>query len=122
MAETGGGEESVMSKCIYSHDDGAYCDKFSHGAVTMCCVEAYGKTCQEKKIWTNYDRIHSMDKLGLAKQLVSEQTVAMLSVFDALDKIGCGTSPIREELGRVFDDAVKEKLEWLEEEAQCTSE
>lgn len=103
--------------CIYAHEEGAYCDKFSHGAVTMCCVEAYGKTCPEKKIWTNYDRIHSLDKIGLAKQLVSEHIVALCSVFDVLDEIGGKKSPIREELLLGFDDAVKEKLEWLEEES-----
>lgn len=47
-----------MGRCIYSHDDGAYCDKHDHGAVTVgCCGE---DKCRDRKALSNADRIRSM--------------------------------------------------------------
>ncbi len=56
-----------MAKCIYSHDDGAYCDKHDHGAVTVgCCGE---DKCPDRKALTHYDRIHNADIDQLAEFL-----------------------------------------------------
>lgn len=56
-----------MGRCIYSHDDGAYCDKHDHGAVTVgCCGE---DKCRDRKALTNADRIRSMTDEELAEFL-----------------------------------------------------
>ena len=56
-----------MGKCIYSHDDGAYCDKHDHGAVTVgCCGE---DKCRDRKALTNADRIRAMTDEELAEYL-----------------------------------------------------
>ncbi len=56
-----------MGKCIYSHDDGAYCDKHDHGAVTVgCCGE---DKCPDRKALTHADRIRAMTDEELAWEL-----------------------------------------------------
>ena len=50
--------------CIYSHEDGAYCDKHSHGAVTLSCSGE--KDCPDRKVQTNSDHIRSMTDDALA--------------------------------------------------------
>lgn len=56
-----------MGKCIYSHDDGAYCDKHDHGAVTVgCCGE---DKCPDRKVLSNADCIRAMSDEELARQL-----------------------------------------------------
>lgn len=57
-----------MGKCLYSHEDGAYCDKHDHGAVTVgCCGE---ENCPDRKVWTNYDRMHNANIDQLAETLM----------------------------------------------------
>ena len=55
--------------CIYSHEDGAYCDKHDHGAVTVgCCGE---ESCPDRKVLTNYDLLISKTPEELAEAIYS---------------------------------------------------
>lgn len=55
--------------CIYSHEDGAYCDKHSHGAVTLSC---YGEEdCPDRIVKTKADSLPLMPIDELAKLCAS---------------------------------------------------
>ena len=50
-----------MSMCIYSHEDGAYCDKHDHGAVTVGCSGE--ENCPDKRVLTMADEYVSKDSV-----------------------------------------------------------
>ena len=96
-----------MGRCIYSHDDGAYCDKHDHGAVTVgCCGE---DKCRDRKALTNADRIRAMTDEELAEWL---ETIRMYCANDL-----CGMGCPFEEICYSKADAPTEMLAWLKEEA-----
>ena len=54
--------------CIYSHEDGAYCDKHSHGAATLSC---HGEEdCPDRVAQTNADRVRAMTDEDLADFMI----------------------------------------------------
>lgn len=74
-------------KCIHSHEDGAYCDKHDHGAVTVgCCGE---ESCPDREVLTNADRLRSMTDEELA-----DYHTKMCGCPPGHDPIFCGIETI----------------------------
>lgn len=92
-----------MGTCIYSHDDGAYCDKHDHGAVTVgCCGE---DKCPDRKALTNADRIRAMTDEELADFELGRMCCPP-------GKPGC------EENNLTCDSCYQCWLKWLKQEAE----
>lgn len=92
-----------MSVCIYSHEDGAYCDKHDHGAVTVGCSGE--ENCPDKRVLTNAERIRSMTDVELTELFQNLCCPYSLGgeVDCNIENLGCGNcwlswlkSPIKE--------------------------
>lgn len=92
-----------MSVCIYSHEDGAYCDKHSHGAATLSCTGE--DTCPDVQPFTNYDMILAKTPGELAEWLVDRDLDVVNKIVDAANV----NSKIKYDKRKCVDDVA----DWL---------
>ena len=101
---------SRLYPCVYCTEDG-YCKKFSDEEVVSWCVQS---PCKDEKP-SNADRIRSMSDEELANQLAGEQYVVIRTFLLGFDKELL--EDLDEEIKMAWPEAVKEKLNWLKQEA-----